>query len=117
MPMTAEPRFDELVEEYLGQQLPEKMAASFRMAVLPAETQDFIVRMLALMKQSGFSVTDFTPHLIHWISVTVPGTLPGAWGGRIPPLTLPGRHRKLDAYAVRWVQAKTAAQHLFVDIG
>ena len=60
------------------------------------EAQGFVVRMLALMQRSGYSANEFSPHLIHWISATVPSTLPGAWGGRIPPLTLPGCHKKLD---------------------
>jgi len=93
------------------------MAASVCMSKLPVEAQDFIVRMLALMKGAGFSVYDFTPHLIHWLSVTVPGTLPGAWGGRIPPLTLPGRHGKLDAYVADWAKRPEAGRRLFIDVG
>jgi hypothetical protein len=111
------PRFDELVHQYLEQPLPAGLAASFDMSALSAESYDFILRMLALMKQSGFSATEFTPHLIHWMSVTVPGTLPGAWNGRIPPLTLPGRHQKLDAYVAAWAKDTAIEADAYVDIG
>ena len=117
MPAPANATFDELVHEYLGQPLPDGLAAAFDMTALPAEPQAFIGRMLALMQRSGFPVTDFTPYLIHWISVTVPGTLPGAWGGRIPPLTLPGRHRKLDALVAAGAHANGDRQSLFIDVG
>ena len=109
--------FRDLVEQHLGSRLPEGLAASVSMENLPDETQRFIVRMLALMKRSGYSVTEFNPHLLHWFSVTVPGTLPGAWGGRIPPLTMPGRHKKLDDYVADDRKDSIKESHLFVDIG
>jgi hypothetical protein len=117
MQPTAELRFDELVEQTLGQGLPHGMAASVCLSKLPVESQDFILRMLVLMKKAGYPVTAFTPHLIHWLSVTVPSTLPGAWSGRIPPLTLPGRHKKLDAYVADWAKRHKNGRRLFIDVG
>ncbi|MEX1349900.1 MAG: hypothetical protein AB1Z31_19455 [Desulfobacterales bacterium] len=49
-----------------------KMAASVSMSKLSDEAKGFTVRMLSLMKRAGYSVTEFNPHLIHWLSVTVP---------------------------------------------
>jgi hypothetical protein len=109
--------FDDLVRQYLGEALPPPMAGMVRMANLSAEAQDFIVRMLALMQRAGYPASAFNPPLIRWLSETVPGSLPGAWGGRIPPLTVPGRHTKLDAYIAARAAPAGSAPPVFFDIG
>lgn len=109
--------FDDLVAQFLGKRLPDEMAASFSISKLSPEAQDFIRRMLSLMKNAGYSVTGFNPHLIRWLSATVPSTLPGAWGGRIPPLTLPGRHKNLDNYVAKLNKIPANEPHIFVDMG
>lgn len=96
MRTTKDKSFDDLVEQFLGMRLPQQMAEAVSLPALPADTQDFIMRMLALMKRSGYPATGFTPALVRWLSVSIPGMLPSAWGGRIPPITLPDRHKKLD---------------------
>ena len=75
------------------------------------------MRMLALMQRAGYSATEFTPHLIRWLSMTIPSILPGAWGGRIPPLTLPGRHKKLDKYVANLKRIAGSEPYIFLDIG
>lgn len=117
MQATTDMAFDDLVEQYLGNRLPGGMAAAFSMGNLSDEARHFVVRMLSLMRRSGYSVTEFSPHLMHWISATVPSILPGAWGGRIPPLTLPGRHRKLDDYIANDDVCAVHKPQLFVDVG
>lgn len=109
--------FDDLVEQFLGQRLPSSMAAAISFATLPADARDFILRMLALMKQARYPVADINPIFMNILATTVPNVLPCAWGGRIPPLTVPGRHRKLDAYvtARNWPDGKEPP--LFVDMG
>jgi hypothetical protein len=109
--------FDNLVEQYLGERLPNGLATSLSMETLSAEAQAFIVRSLSLMQRSGYSVNAFSSHLIHWLAATVPSTLPGAWGGRIPPLTLPGRHKKLDDYIAKDDGCATKKTRVFVDVG
>lgn len=90
--------FNSLVEQFLGKKLPRHLAALITFSGLSSETQQFILRMLTLMKRAGYSATGFTPHMIRWLSTTVPSILPGAWGGCIPPITTPDRHKKIDAY-------------------
>lgn len=109
--------FGVLVEQYLGTRLPQDMTETFTLSKLPPEAQDFIGRALTLMKQAGYSATDFSPHLIRWLSVSVPSVLPYAWEGRIPPLTLPGRHKKLDDYIVDQVSATPNEPNIYVDMG
>ena len=59
--------------------------------------------MLTLMKRAGYGVEQFNLALIRWLSVTIPTMLPRAWGGRIPPITMPGRHQKLVPQATQLV--------------
>ena len=109
--------FNALVEEFLDIHLPQQMASSIIFAELSADTQDFIMRMLPLMQRAGYSATEFTPHLIRWLSTTVPSILPGAWGGRIPPLTLPDRHKKLDEYVANQKRVAGSESSVFLDMG
>ena len=114
---TQDRSFDGLVEQFLGIRLPRQMAEAIFLSELPPDTQDFIMRMLSLMKRAGYSATGFNPALMRWLSTTIPSTLPSAWGGRIPPLTLPGRHRKLDAYVAEQSWVPGSDPHVFVDLG
>jgi hypothetical protein len=109
--------FDDLVEQFLGTRLPQQMVESLSLSELPPYAQDFTMRMFALMKRAGYSATGFSPHLIRWLSATVPSILPNAWGGRIPPITLPERHKKLDAYVAKQEWAPGNSPHTFVDVG
>ena len=93
--------FDDLVEHFLGERLPDGMTADVTLSKMSPETQQFLIRTLTLMKAGGYSATGFNPHLIRWLTVTVPSVLPSAWGGKIPPITLPGRHKKLDHYVAQ----------------
>jgi hypothetical protein len=109
--------FNDLVERHLGARLPENMAASVDFKKLPPDTQAFIERMLTLMKRAGYGVEQFNLALIRWLSVTIPTMLPRAWGGRIPPITMPGRHQKLDAYVAGTYSPPFETAPLLVDIG
>ena len=112
-----EKSFNDLVEQFLGTRLPQQMAEAVSMSELHPEAQGFVMRLLALMKRSGYSVTNFNSHLIRWISTTVPAFLPNAWGGRIPPLTIPGRHKKFDRYVAGQNRTPGSEPHIFVDVG
>jgi hypothetical protein len=109
--------FNFLVEQYLGQRLPKRLASLIAFPELPKEARNFILRMLSLMHQAGYPPTEFTPMLIRMISEIIPNTLPAAWGGRIPPLTMPGRHQKFDAYVAKQTWPSMAEKPVFVDIG
>ena len=109
--------FNDLAEEYLDARLPPHLAESVDFNNLPLDTRAFILRMLVLMKQAGYGVIQFNPALMHWLSTTIPGMLPSAWGGRIPPITLPGRHQKLDAYVAGEFSPPFAKPPVYLDIG
>jgi hypothetical protein len=109
--------FDDLVEQLLGERLPEGLTDNLPMSKLPPDTRNFIMRTLTLMKKAGYSATGFNPHLIQWLTVTVPSVLPSAWGGQIPPLTLPGRHKKLDNYVANLTMDSAHEPPAFLDLG
>jgi hypothetical protein len=109
--------FEALVAHYLGGRLPKEMAAAISFPALPIDVQRFIARMLILMRKADFPVSDFTPTLIWQLSHIIPGFLPCAWNGRVPPLTLPKRNAKLDAYVVKHSWPDRLESPVFVDMG
>jgi len=117
MQTTTGKTFEDLVEQTLGSNVPLQMEGSIAMSALSPGTQAFILRALVLMQRAGYSASEFNPALIRWLSITVPGILPGAWGGRIPPLTLPGRHKKLDEYVAIQNRASGDEPPVFLDVG
>ena len=113
-----EPRsFNSLVKQFLGTGLPDRLAGDVSFPELSSEARGFILRMLALMRQAGYPPTDFTAVLTRMLSDMIPNMLPAAWGGRIPPLTMPGRHQKFDAYVSRQSWPSASGPPIFIDIG
>ena len=110
-------QFVDLVEQYLEARIPEDLAASVDFKKLPPDTQAFIERMLFLMKRARYGVEQFNMALMRWLSVTIPTMLPQAWGDRIPPITLPGRHQKLDTYVAGAYRPPFDNVPVYVDIG
>jgi len=109
--------FNTLVARFLGRRLPEEMVAAISFETLPADVRRFITRMLILMRKADFPATDFTPVLIWQLSNVIPGFLPCAWKGRIPPLTLARRNAKIDAYVIRYKWQEPLVNPVFVDMG
>ncbi len=68
-----------------------------------AEVREFVERIFRLMRISHFRASDITPQIAWGIGDFVPGFLPGAWGGSIPPFTWEHRHQRIDA----WLDAST----------
>ncbi|MEJ2037732.1 MAG: CheR family methyltransferase [Desulfosarcinaceae bacterium] len=112
--------FDELVQQFLGSPLPARIDGNCGSAKLPDETRIIAERMLALMQRASCPATELNEQMVWMISKATPAMLPSAWGGRIPPLTAPGRHRKLDAYVRRQKWSDDPGdkeQPVFVDLG
>jgi hypothetical protein len=109
--------FNSLVAHFLGKRLPEELANLITFSDMKEEARNFIVRMLSLMQQARFSPTEFTPMLIRAVSEMIPKTLPSAWGGNIPPVTMSGRHQKFDAYVDGHVWQPVQKKKVFIDIG
>ncbi len=109
--------FDDLVEQVLGRSLSPELTGMVPFAGMPPDAKGFIRRALNLMKQTAYPPTDINIALLRWLA-TIRTMLPGGWGGRIPPITLPGRHRQIDAYVAAQEMTNTIdTQPVFVDVG
>jgi len=109
--------FNDLVAQFLEKRLPQHLAASIDFEKLPPDSQAFGRRMLELMKRADYAATQFNPALMRWLATTIPSVLPSAWGGRIPPITLPGRHQRLDTYVAGEYPPPHAAPPVYIDVG
>lgn len=70
-----------------------------RLCVMPVERDDvrgFLDRMGRLARTSGLDARDLSPLQADILASLIARLLPGTWAGRIPPITIPGRHKKLD---------------------
>jgi len=109
---------EELCDRHLGARPSEAALQVLREAEKQRpEVRDFVERAFQLMAISKFDARDFTPFLARFFTVIAPGILPGAWGGMVPPFTLTGRHKKIDAYlrANQW--AKFEPGTVMLDLG
>ncbi len=106
-----------LVQQFLGEALPDHLIQNDTLTGLSLEARKFLVRAMALMKRAGYSPSNFNPPLIRGLLTTVPSLLPAAWGGRIPPLTTPGRHKKFDDYVADQIREHGSEPNIFIDLG
>ena len=98
--------FNSVVRKYLGEELPSELVDGVDLSALGNEACRFLERLLKLMRQAKQPVADFNPYLIWELTALIPNALPGALGGRIPPITSPGRHKVFDAYVKRSVSPR-----------
>jgi len=111
-------KVEELCDRYLGGRPSEAALQVLRNAEQQRqEVRDFVERAFRLMALSKFDPRDFSPFVARFFTVIAPGILPGAWGGIVPPFTLPGRHRKIDAYLRSNQWANFEPGTVLLDVG
>ena len=111
---------DELCDRYLGGRPAESTLNVLKNAEgQRPEVRDFVERAFRLMARSKFHARDFAPFAARFYTVVAPGILPGAWGGMVAPFTVPGRHKKIDAYlrANPWTNFEPGTVMLDVGCG
>jgi hypothetical protein len=90
---------EQLCDRYLGGRPSEAVLQLLRnVEHQRPEVRDFVERAFRLMALSKFDPRDIAPAVARFFVVLAPSILPGAWGGMVPPITVPGRHKKIDAY-------------------
>src|SRR5262245_18818366 len=69
-----------------------------RLEALPdrEDARAFLERAGALMQRAGMPPQDFSPFQAEMFASIASHLLPGCWGGRVPPITLAGRHVRID---------------------
>jgi len=82
-----------------------------------ADVREFVERVFRLMAMGRFDPADMTPALAWVLAVLIPGLLPSAWGGLIPPWTFEGRHHLIDAYLLSNPWRKWEAGGVFLEMG
>lgn len=89
-----------------------------RLAELPVERGDvraFIERMFREMRRSAFPATEVSVLQADVLASLLSRLLPGTWAGRVPPITVAGRHQKLDQLVLHTAQADGLGR-TFIDI-
>ncbi|SMC51985.1 CheR methyltransferase, SAM binding domain [Kibdelosporangium aridum] len=74
-------------------------------------------RAFRLMRAARLAPTDVSVFTAWLIGFSAPRTVPSAWSGTVPPVTMAGRHRALDEYVARNPWHRPEGQGVFVDIG
>jgi SAM-dependent methyltransferase len=110
---------EELCDRYLAGGRPSEQALKVLKTVEQQrpEVREFTERGFRLMSISKFDARDISPVVARFFAVLAPAILPGAWGGMVPPITIPGRHKKIDEYLRKTAWAKLEAGTVLLDVG
>jgi hypothetical protein len=108
---------EELCDHVLGgRPAPEILRILKPLAVDRDEVRNFIRRAFRLMGIANLGVHNFSPWAAFGLAMAK-GFLPGAWGGRIPPITAPGRHRTIDDYLSATPWSSFGQDTVMIDLG
>jgi hypothetical protein len=111
---------DQLNQAYFGGRLSSAFLEGI--AGLPVDRADvrcFVKRMFRLMKRGRFDETHLSQLQAEVLGTLLARILPGGWEGRIPPITLAGRHKTTDRYIVQnpWLDTKRSGTILDLGCG
>ncbi len=82
-----------------------------------ADAQALADRVFRLMRVARFDPADLTSLTAWLIGFGVPRAVPSAWDGAVPPITMTGRHQKLDDYIARNPWHRPMDEPVLVDLG
>jgi SAM-dependent methyltransferase len=109
---------EELCDRYLGGRPSEQTLQALKgVEKQRLEVREFAERGFRLMALSKLDARDISPAVAQFFTVLAPAVLPGAWGGIVPPITVAGRHSKIDAYLRNSPWGKFKAGTVMLDVG
>ena len=114
--MTTSDFIQDLNSRYFQGQLSPEFTQ--KLELLPVDRPDvfaFVERMFRFMNLGGVPATDLSTMTGDILGTLLARILPGAWEGRVPPITLPGRHMAIDSYLRD--EARISGQKTMLDIG
>ncbi|UCC24520.1 MAG: hypothetical protein JSU98_12370, partial [Gemmatimonadales bacterium] len=117
----ADARFiDRINQDYFGGGLSPAFLEGIRQ--FPTERDDvraFIERMCDFAAQAGLRASDFSALQGDVLGTLIARILPGAWQGRVPPITVKGRHKKIDRLMGdnRYLGARSSGRMLDLGCG
>ncbi|WP_158884478.1 CheR family methyltransferase [Amycolatopsis anabasis] len=100
-----------------GRLSPAAEAALAGLETAGADARELADRMFRLMRLARFEATDLSPFTAWLLGFSVPRTVPSAWRGAVPPVTMAGRHRKIDDYLATNPWHRPDTDPVFVDLG
>jgi len=90
-----------------------------KLSLLPIDRPDvyaMVQRMFGLMNKAGFPAQDLSIMVGEVLGTLLSRILPGAWEGRVPPITIPGRHKAVDQYIKKRMKEVSGTRSM-LDIG
>ena len=104
---------------FSGQLSPAFLKGLAGLPVDQADVRALVERMFRLMRRGGFEASDLSPFQGEFIGSLLARILPGTWGGLVPPITVAGRHRKVDQYITNnpWLSVKESGTLLDLGCG
>lgn len=109
---------EELCDHYLGgRPAQETLQILEGVEKQRPEVREFTERGFRLMAASKFDPRDISPPVAQFFAMLAPAILPGAWGGIVPPITVAGRHKKIDDYLRSNAWCKFEPGTVLLDIG
>jgi SAM-dependent methyltransferase len=109
---------EELCDRYLhARPSPEALALLKSMETGAPELRALAERTLWLMKICRLDPSDISPAMAWWVAKLTPGMLPSALEGRVPSITMEGRHSRLDDYLAANPWTVLGAGSIVLDIG
>lgn len=100
-----------------GQLSPAVLAELGPLVDASHDAQELADRAFRFMRTAGIQATDVSELTAWMIGFSVPRTVPSAWSGAVPPVTMPGRHQKLDEYIAGNPWHQPDGEGVFVDLG
>ncbi len=115
--MKIQPFVEDLNHRFFGGQLSRSFQE--QLLKLPIDRPDvfaFVERMFGFVSRAGIPAQDMSVLIGEILGTLLARILPGGWEGRIPPITLVGRHAVLDQYLAnnRWT---SKGHKTMLDIG
>ena len=108
---------EQLCDHYLGgRPSPAILQILKPLAQDRKEVRDLVRRSLRLMGVSQLEIRNFSPLAAFGLSMAK-SFLPGAWGGTIPPITAPGRHKTFDDYVSSNQWSSLGRGTVMIDVG
>lgn len=81
------------------------------------DAQALADRVFRLMRMAQFEPTDLSLFTAWAIGFSAPRTVPSAWNNAVPPVTMAGRHHKLDDYIAGNSWHQPHDEPVLVDLG
>lgn len=96
---------------------PGVLAALESLVEADADAQALADRVFRLMRAARIDPADLSVFTAWLIGFSAPRTVPSAWNGQVPPVTMPSRHHKLDEYVAGNGWHRPHAEPVLVDLG